>query len=110
MCIMKRVWKELLQIPIEICKAIMENLIFPKKPPTTKEQLIKKVKRLSFMLRSKQDRGIYQIRRIRELSQGNHERDDLIERKDKEIRILKARIRSLELQLYVMNSRSMRWR
>ena len=106
MNIMIQVWKELLQIPIDVYKAIIDyidNIFSQRKPKSLEEQneqITEDGKRQRSMLRSNQDWRVYDARVIRELRSENLELKMLLEQRDKEIKALKAKLRSLEIEKF----------
>ena len=89
---------ELSGIVGSIFRSIMDDLLIPTGPRTIEEQLSAMINGKDSRIISQSDQIVFQIGVIREQAWEITELKNLLTQKDKEIRLLQDRIRSLELQ------------
>jgi len=107
---MEEIFTTLLWIGAGVPEAIMHDLLFPTDSRSVEEKVVENARRSKATIQNQHDRLIYHVRTDKEKSDVIRYQADLLQKKDKEIRDLKARIRSLERENSDLRSRSKRRR
>jgi len=76
-----------------------DDIFFPKAPKSYKEKLLIRIKRLRSIILNQQDKISYQAGSLQGKDRQICDLKNLLTQKDKEITVLKDRIRSLQIQL-----------
>lgn len=93
--------KELGGIVVSVPKAFKYDFFFPRKPIPIEEQLRSQIKRLHLHSYRQLEKLIFLYGIIRAKNRMIRDLEDLLKDKDDEIKGLKKRIKSLELQLHI---------
>ena len=96
--IITSIWDTLFWIITGVPVAIKNELLSSSKPRTIEEQIVDKSHRQSSMIQSQQDSLVYHVRVNRDLRSENYELKALLEQRDKTIKALEAKVRSLEIE------------
>ena len=100
------VLSNLLGIVTNIVEAIKKDLFFPPKTPSVEEQLASRMKQLSALVESQQNSLLSQAEDIKDQSRRIQELEDLNHQKDQRIHRLNEAVSSLGFELQTTNYRT----